>query len=80
MNKYQLELSRLKKHDEIQGSYKINDYDFITTAGHGYLVIPVEDKNYDKAIKICDYGYKGNHAIYLEEDCEAREFLTAINQ
>jgi len=78
MDKYQKELQRLKPEDEVQGTEDFKGYEFIGTAGHGYLVVPKEDKNYSIAQKIISYGYKGDLAVYLEEDCEAGEFLTAI--
>ena len=79
MSIYEKELQELKPNDEIQfTSERISGYDFITTAGHGYLVVPKEDKNYLKALKICEYGFKGFNACYLEEDCEVGEFIQAI--
>jgi tRNA uridine 5-carbamoylmethylation protein Kti12 len=80
-NVYMRELQSLKTHDEVQSYRQIEhekNYGFITTAGHGYLVVPCDDENYLKAWRIAKYGYKGIHAIYLEEDCEAGEFLSAL--
>lgn len=76
------ELVNLKPHDEIQSiTNRALDkgYPLITTAGHGYLVVPKGDKNYSKALQIVSYGYKGELAIYLEEDCEAGEFLDKLD-
>ena len=78
MNKYQRELQKMRPQDEIQSTQDFKGYDFIGTAGHGYLVIPKEDKNYPVAQKIVNYGYKGDLAIYLEEDCEVGEFINLI--
>ena len=81
MNAYQKELQRLKPDDEVQhyGNYdRTKGYSFIGTAGHGYLVVPKSDKNASIAKSICDYGYEGKLAYYLEEDCEVGEFLSAI--
>lgn len=76
-NIYQKELQSLKTWDEIQEMTPTKyGYDFITTAGHGYLVVPKEDK-YFKLAK-ANYGFKGKHAVYLEEDCEAGDFLKKI--
>jgi len=76
MTKYEKELQALKPHDEVQStSHETGKYDFIYTAGHGYLVVPKEDKHYQDALKICSYGFKGDHAVYLEEDCELWEFI-----
>jgi hypothetical protein len=76
--KYEVELQRLKDWDEVQYTTKHAGYDFITTAGHGYLVVPKEDKHYTLARKIANYGFKGRQAVYLEEDYEAGEFLGKV--
>jgi hypothetical protein len=81
MNKYQKELQQLKPHDEVQDVVnweKTKGYDFIITAGHGYLVVPKSDKNARIAAQIVDYGYEGKLAYYLEEDCEAGAFINQI--
>lgn len=81
MNTYQQELKNLRPDDEIQSSeFAARDkgYQFIPTASHGYLVVPKSDKNAHIAKKICQYGYVGNIAYYLEEDSEAGEFIKAI--
>lgn len=82
MNEYQKELQALKPQDEIQGCREIVEaegYIFITTASHGYLVVPKSDKNAPLAKKICNYGFEGDLAFYLEEDYETGEFIHAIN-
>ena len=83
MNQYQTELQTLRPNDEIQNCYEHpsqKGYIFISTASHGFLVVPKDDKNYNIACKIQKkYGHKGQSAIYLEEDCQAGEFLDAIN-
>lgn len=81
MTIYEDELHELKPYDEIQFSSpcEFSGYDFITTAGHGYLVIPRNDIN----ILNCEtpnYGYIGKLAYYLEEDCEAPDFLKVIGK
>lgn len=81
MNKYQKELQTLKSWDEVQGCGAeewTKGYEFIYTAGHGYLVVPKEDKNAELARGICEYGFVGDLAYYLEEDCEAGKFIKAI--
>lgn len=78
MNKYEKELQNLKSYDEVQFSEELKGFQFITTAGHGYLVVPKENEHYPKAEKICKYGFKGQYAVYLEEDCEALEFINFI--
>ena len=76
---YIKELQELKPWDEIQGIEEDKSgYQFIYTAGHGYLVVPKEDKNAGIAGTICKYGFEGQNAFYLEEDCEYSEFLKAI--
>lgn len=75
MDKYQRELQELKSWDEVQGiEIAPSGYSFIYTAGHGYLVVPQDDKRAELARKICKYGFIGELAIYLEEDCEAGKF------
>ena len=80
MTKYEKELQQLKDWDEVQdtGVCKFSGYPFIYTAGHGYLAIPSNDKNYALAYKICSYGFKGRLAVYLEEDCEAPQFIKEL--
>jgi len=77
MTKYEKELQSLKPLDEIQFTEKDNqmDLDFITTAGHGYLVVPKNHEKIDIAIEICKFGFIGDEAVYLEEDCEYGEFV-----
>lgn len=75
---YEQELQRLKSWDEVQYTTRVKGYDFITTAGHGYLVVPKGNAYYWLASKIVSYGFKGRQAIYLEEDCEASEFLNKV--
>ena len=40
MSKYEQELSELKPHDPAQFTENYKGYDFIVTAGHGYLIVP----------------------------------------
>ena len=78
---YEVELQNLKPWDEVQTmEYNPKDkgYPFITTAGHGYLVVRRDDLYADRAAKICEYGFTGKKAFYLEEDCEAGKFLQTI--
>ena len=82
---FEKELAKLKPYDEVQFTQKcdFSGYDFITTAGHGYLVIPRNDKQFIHARKInkqSNYGYLGTYAIYLEEDQEAPDFLKIIGK
>ncbi len=78
MNVYQKELQAMRPDDQIQDIVKKNGYNFILTAAHGYLVVTKSDVNAKLAKSICEYGYVGRHAYYLEEDCEAPEFLARI--
>jgi hypothetical protein len=78
MNEYQKELQKLKPWDEVQDIVSREGYDFIYTSGHGYLVIPRSDKYAKLARSICQYGFKGKLAYYLEEDSEAPDFLARI--
>jgi len=75
------ELSILKPEDQAESidiSPEDKGYPFIMTSGHGYLVVKKEDKNASIAKRLCKYGYIGKLAYYLEEDCEAPEFLKSI--
>ena len=82
-NKYVREFESLKSYDEVQyidfidaGDHK---FEFLATAGHGYLIVPRDSKFIDVAKNICTkYGYNGNLAIYLEEDCEAPAFIKQV--
>lgn len=79
MTLYEQELSELKPFDQVQCTHKVNGWDFIITAGHGYLVVPHDNEEYSKlAMAINSYGFVGNSAVYLEEDCEAPAFLKRI--
>ena len=72
---YEKELQALKTWDEVQMTTEYNGYKVIETSGHGYLVVPKEDENYQKALSLCSYGFKGKLAVYLEEDCELPAFF-----
>jgi hypothetical protein len=78
MTIYEKELQNLKEWDEVQGTkdeyFGGKKYEFIFTAGHGYLVVPKADNYYAQALGLVGYGFKGNLAVYLEEDCEAPAF------
>lgn len=54
-------------------------YTFIDTAGHGYLVLSSEDNGYSDALQIArlsNYSFiLDGGLVYLEEDCDAPEFL-----
>jgi hypothetical protein len=82
MNTYEREFQQLKPHDEVQKSITTKEgFQFIITAGHGYLVVPKEDNNTSLAHIICaesGYDFEGELAYYLEEDCSAPSFLHAI--
>ena len=83
-DKFKDELQRLNPHDEAQFTEicEFSGYPFITTAGHGYLAIPRNDSRGMAIINkmSIDYGYKGRLAIYLEEDCEAPEFIKLLKE
>mgnify|MGYP001589676168 CR=1 FL=1 len=61
---------------------RIEGYDCIDDGAHGYLIIPVSDKNYELAKRYeSQYSKRyrmNNGAILLEEDCDATQFLQAI--
>jgi len=69
----------MRPYDEIQGYKPVGrGYYFIGTAGHGYLVVPKSDIYASVARKICEYGYIGKLAYYLEEDSEYSAFIKAL--
>lgn len=79
LDAYAREFRALKPNDDIiaiQPLSFINHHYFITTASHGYLIVDKDDANHTNALKsISEYSYIGNLAVYLEEDCDASEFL-----
>ena len=49
MNKFEKELQLLKSHDQVQFTHPCSylpAYNKIITAGHGYLIVPAEDKQW----------------------------------
>lgn len=58
---------------------KVKGFTFIDTAGHGYLVLGSDDNGYSDAIEIArksNYSYiLDGGLVFLEEDCDATEFL-----
>jgi len=78
----QRQLKRSGSDDEVQSTERFakSGYDFINTAGHGFLVIPIDSPDYMLAKKIVKYGYIGELGIYLEEDDEAPEFLRQVKK
>jgi hypothetical protein len=82
MTKYERELMGFRPDDEIHcsGVCEYSGRSFISTAGHGYLVVPNHDEGFMIAAMMVEYGYRGKLAVYLEEDCEAPKFLEAIGK
>jgi hypothetical protein len=81
MTVYEKELQTLKAHDEVQMTVtypRDMGYSRILTAGHGYLIVPKGDKRYRDAVALREYGYIGDRAVYLEEDCEAPAFIQKV--
>lgn len=67
-----------------EGIYPESNYTYprITTAGHGYMVIDRSEitPEFDKILgDICQYGFVGKLAYYMEEDCEEPQTLDAIH-
>ena len=78
---YEKELMKLGGDEDVKYSTEQHHgYPLIDTCGHGYLVVTKDDPNFNIAKKIVEYGYKGKLAFYLEEDCEAPEFLKKIGR
>ena len=59
-------------------------YNFINTAGHGYLCIGSDEDGYSDAIAIArksNFSYiLDGGLVYLEEDCDASEFLKLMEK
>jgi len=57
----------------------VRGFTFISTPGHGYLAVGSEDNGYSEALSIaCNSNYSyvlDGGIVYLEEDCDANEFL-----
>ena len=58
------------------------EYMFVCTPGHDYLAIGSDENGYSEALKIArrsNYSFVLDGGIvYLEEDCDAPEFLKEI--
>ena len=63
---------------EVVRSTRMEGRQFIETVSHGYLVVPKGHLGYGIAKEIVDYGYQGQLAVYLEEDCEVPEFFSQL--
>lgn len=61
---------------------KHKGYVFIDTAGHGYLCIGSDENGYSEAVNIAkhsNFSYiLDGGLVYLEEDCDAPEFLKRV--
>jgi len=80
MTKYEKELKKLKEKENIPNIdyFDYKGYEKITIEGKSYLVIPNDDKNYNLALDICNFGYIGKLAVYLEIEYNAIKFLNSI--
>lgn len=65
-------------------SEQFKGYTFINTAGHGYLCIGSTENGYSEALRIArasNYSYiLDGGLVYLEEDCDATEFLELMEK
>jgi hypothetical protein len=60
---------------------KINDYTFVDTSGHGFLVLGSDDNGYSLALEIArqsNFSPILDTLVYLEEDKDAVEFLHRV--
>lgn len=76
----QTTLARYKEEDATDYTVEIfRGYTFISTPGHGYLVLGSDDNGYSEAVNIArnsNYSYiLDGGLVYLEEDVDANEFL-----
>ncbi len=76
--KYERDFQHLKDWDEVQATLTNHSLglDKIVTAGHGYYIVPKRHADYSIAKTIA--GFIGEHAAYLEEDCEITDFLNQV--
>ena len=73
------ELAKLRPHDAPDHTEEIQGFTFLATPGHGFLVVPKDSPHASAAKEVCQgYGHIGKLAYYLEEDCQAGEFLEKI--
>lgn len=54
-------------------------YRFISTPGHGFLVVPLTDIR-DEGFDSTQYSYLNDVEAYLEEDCDAPAFLWLLDK
>ncbi len=58
---------------------KVNGFVFITTPGHGFLCLGSDDNGYSDAIEIARMSNYSpildGGLVFLEEDCDAPQFL-----
>ena len=53
-----------------------NRYQFYSDSGHGWLAVPAwELRSMGLLEKITKYSYMKDQIVYLEEDCDAGEFV-----
>lgn len=60
---------------------RVDGYTFVDTAGHGYLVLGSDDNGYSLSLDIArksNFSYILDTLVYLEEDCDAPEFLKRV--
>lgn len=58
-----------------------NQFLFVEDAGHGYLKVPkrhLEHLGIEE--QITEYSYQSKNYAYLEEDCDANTFITAMER
>ena len=67
--------------DIVESVEIIDGFYRLITAGHSFLAVKKNNLFYNIATKIKQascYGYRGNIAVYLEEDCQMPEFLNRL--
>ena len=56
-------------------------YHFYSDPGHGWLRVPREElRELGIESKISKYSYQKGSFVYLEEDCDAPEFINALSE
>lgn len=56
-----------------------NRYVFYSDTGHAWLATPISDVR-ELGVKVTAASYRKGGTLYLEEDCDARAFLSAYRE
>ena len=75
----ELKKQRLDDSSFREESETFKGYCYVSTANHGFLWIPKDDKYFKIAKQYCsEFSYKVKGGMFLEEDADATKFLRAV--